>query len=1039
MNNARVIDVLDEIENNSEFYFLFNQKLVDVERKVDVDAKELTIDLILTDMFAGTDVHHQVNDRLIVLTTEKNPVFDQANLAQQKRTVSGSVSDESGQPLPGVTVVVKGTTQGTVTNADGNYSLTNIPEDATLVFSFVGMLTQEIPVGNQTSINVTMVVDAIGIEEVVAIGYGTMKKSDLTGAVSSVSAEDVDNIPVQSIDMALRGKIAGVNIQKRSGAPDARTIIRIRGINSIQGGNDPLIIVDGFPMTEGLEAIDPNDIESVEVLKDASSTSIYGARATNGVIIVTTKSGKSGPMRIDIDSYYGLQSVAKLIDFADAKGFMEIANERAVNDGEDQLFFPNPSQVTANTNWQEEIFQTSPIQNYNLTFSGGNEKLRYSMSGNYFDQEGIIKGSDYNKITLRSNIDSEINKRIAITNSLLLTRFESNSSNPYGAIEDAFRAPPTLPAYDPDGNYQAIDIYPFSEVNQNPLAIIDGTSNQTLQTRLFNNFGATFSILNGLTFKSTLGVDYVTSLGNNYTKRFLIAGKPGGKASKSSWESYSLLNENIFNYDLTFGENQINAVAGYTAQTYKSANFSAGSGNFVSDDLLYNALGSGSDISIPSSGGSKWGISSWLGRINLNLKNKYLVTLSGRADGSSRFAKGNKWSFFPSGAFAWKLSEEEWFKSNQISSLKFRLSVGQTGNQAVSPYQTMVRMSDVQVAFGDALNIGYAPANIANKELSWETTTQYDAGLDFGFFKEKIRLSVDYYYKLTTDLLARVDLPPSAGFTSSTQNIGSMSNQGFEFQLDAVPVTGKFKWDLSANFYINRNKIVELAKGADLFAPGADLLGTMHILREGEPISMFYGYVWDRIDENGQNTYKDLNSDGKINNLDRTIIGNPHPKWNAGLNNTFSYNNWQLSIFLESTYGHDILNISSYDHIDSFYKGRNQLSKVVKDYWTPENPDAKYPKPSSSITQLPSDVYVEDGSYLKIRNINLSYSLPSNNLAWLRNLTIYVSGENLFTFTKYSWYDPEVSAYSSGDLRLGTEHHSYPQSRVYTIGLKLGF
>jgi outer membrane receptor protein involved in Fe transport len=311
--------------------------------------------------------------------------------------------------------------------------------------------------------------------------------------------------------------------------------------------------------------------------------------------------------------------------------------------------------------------------------------------------------------------------------------------------------------------------------------------------------------------------------------------------------------------------------------------------------------------------------------------------------------------------------------------------------------------------------------------------------LDVGLFDEKLRLTIDYYYKITTDLLAQVDLPPSGGFTSSTQNIGSVSNRGFELQIDAVPFTGNFQWDISANFYTNKNNIIELSKGADVFAPGIGLLSSMHILREGEPISMFYGYLWDRIDENGQNAYKDLNEDGEINDLDRSIIGSPHPDFNAGLINTFTYKNWQLGIFLEGSFGHDILNISSYEHMDSFYKGRNQLSKVANDYWTPQNLDAKYPKPSVSVTQLPSDVYVEDGSYVKIRNINLSYSLPVEQIGWIQNASVYVSGENLYTFTNYSWYDPEVSAFNSGDLRIGTENGSYPQARIYTIGLKLGF
>ncbi len=1044
MGNARVIDVLDEIENNSEFYFLFNQKLVDVDRKVDVDAKQKTIDLILNEMFAETDVHHQVTDRLIILTTEKSD-FGSETVFQQQNSVSGTVTDETGEPLPGVTVIIKGTTNGTVTNVDGNYSISNASENATLVFSFIGMLTQEIVVGAQTTIDVTMQMDAIGIEEVVAIGYGTMKKSDLTGAISSISSKTINDMAVQTIGQALRGRASGVKVTHRSGAPGTNSIIQIRGTNSVMGGNDPLIIVDGFPLTGGLDAFDPNDIESVEILKDASSTSIYGARASNGVILVTTKKGKAGLMKVDFDSYYGSQTASKLIEFSNAQEFMTIANARAANDNEANPFFPNPSSITTNTNWQEEIFRTAPIQNHNLTLSGGNEKLRFSLSGGYFDQVGIVKSTDYSRFSFRSNIDAVMNKWFSLSNSLLIARSTKNWINSGGdndPITSAMKAPPTLPVYNEAGGYSVLNIYKFSDgVVENPVAQLNEMINLDTDTRIFDNLGATFTIMPGITFKSTLGVDFTTHLYDYYASRKVQAGKPAGRASKSNSEYYSILNENTLNFNKEFGKNRIDAVAGYTWQKYRIVNFTAGSNNFVSDDLLYNVLGSGSEVVPPSSGGSEWGIASWLGRINYNFDSKYLVTFSGRADGASRFAEGNKWAFFPSAALGWRASEEKWMKQfSHISNLKLRASIGQTGNQAIDPYQTMQRMSSIQLALGDALNIGYAPANIANKDLRWETTTQIDAGLDVGLFDEKLRFTLDYYYKKTTDLLARVDLPMSAGFTSTVQNIGSMSNNGIEFSVDAKPLTGEFSWDIGFNIYTNKNKILELAKGADIYAPGpGGLLPSMHILREGQPISMFYGYVQDGLDDNGFIKYKNLDDNPVINDLDRQIIGSPHPDFNAGLNNTFSYKNFEFTIFLESSYGFDILNATIYEYANSFYKGQNQIREVYLDYWRPDNKTAKYPKPSVKNVFKPSDLYVEDGSYLKVRHVNLSYSLPVQNLQWIRSAQVYFSGENLFTFTNYSWYDPEISQYSSGDLRLNVDNRSYPQTRTFVFGVKLGF
>ncbi len=953
-----------------------------------------------------------------------------------QKSVSGVITSEDGEPLIGANVLVQGTDIGTITGIDGSYTLDNVPEDAVIVVSFIGYDTQEIGTGGRNDIDVIVTATGELLEELVVIGYGTMKKSDLTGAVSSVSGEEINDIAVQTVDQALRGRVAGVKITRRNGQPGAGTRIQIRGINSIQGGNDPLIIVDGFPLTGGLDFIDPNDIASVEVLKDASSTAIYGARATNGVIMVTTKKGKAGKMKIDFDSYYGTQEVVRRMEFANAQEFIKIANARNVNDGGD-LFFPNPSAITVDTDWQEEMLRTAPIQRHNLTFSGGNEKLRYSFSGNYFDQVGVIKGSDVKKFTLRSNVDAELNKRVTITNSLIIARQVQNNIG--DVLPAAFRAPPTLPVYDETGAFQSMTVYPFNASMDNPVASIVGRTDKDTETRIFNNFGATINLIEGLTFKSTIGVDYNGLLGDGFIARYLNAGSPGSRASRSHLEAYSILNENILDYSKEFGQIRLNAIAGYTWQSFESRNFSAGSANFVSDDLLNNALSSGSDLLIPSSGGSEWGITSWLGRVNLNFSEKYLLTLSARADGSSRFSEDNRWAFFPSVAVAWRLSQEGWFDNiNSLSDLKLRASVGQTGNQAVSPFQTLVRMSDVQVALGDQLNIGFAPANIANKDLRWETTTQYDVGLDVGFFDGRLRFSADYYHKLTEDLLAQVDLPLSAGFTSSTQNIGSIKNYGFEFIVGATPVSGDFRWDINANFYTNKNQIVELAKGADVFAPNLGLLPTMHILREGEPLSMFYGYRWDRIDENGQNAYKDLNGDGRVNDSDRTILGSPHPDFNIGFDNTVSYKNFELNFLLDGSFGHEILNIAIFEHADSFFKGRNQLKEVANDFWTPENLDARYPAPAADVTQLPSDTYVEDGSYLKIRHLSLAYSVPVHRIDWLQHAKVFVSGENLATITNYSWYDPEISHYSNSDLRLGTENRSYPQSRTISVGIKLG-
>ncbi len=1042
-HHSDLVDVIHKIESETDYQFVYYTPDFKNIRNFSLNRQRITVGGLLMKLAESYHVaFRQVNNSITIKKLPKKRIneISPLEIILEGITVTGKVtSAEDNEGLPGVNVIVKGTAQGTVTDVEGSYKL-DVPDESTvLVFSSVGYTSQEIEVGGRSIIDLMLVPDVTALEEIVVIGYGTQKKSDLTGAVSSVKGKDIEDIAVQSIDQTLRGRVAGAKVTQSSGQPGSGTLIQIRGINSIQGGNDPLIIVDGFPLTGGLDFIDPKDIASVEVLKDASSTAIYGARASNGVIIITTKKGEAGRMKIDFDSYYGMQNVVRRMEFANAQDFIKIANARSLNDGESEPYFPDPSAITVDTDWQDEVLRSAPIQRYNLTLSGGTEKLRFSFSGNYFDQVGVIKGTDFSRFTLRSNLDAELNEWVSITNSLILARQVQNRGS-QDILSMAFRSAPTLPVFDENGDFQDMSVYPFSDGDtDNPAAVIAGNTIKDTETRIFNNFSATFKLIEGLTFRPSIGVDYNGLLGDRYVARYLLDGAPGSRAEKLHRESYSILNENILNYTKEFNQIRLDAIAGYTWQYFESRNFFAGSANFVSDDLLNNALSSGSDILIPNSGGYEWGIVSWLGRVNLNYNERYLLTLSARADGSSRFSEDNRWAFFPSLAVAWRLSEEDWLRNSEtLSDLKLRVSAGQTGNQAVSPYQTLVRMSDVQTSLGNRLNIGFAPANIANKELQWETTTQYDVGLDAGFFEGRLRFSADYYHKLTEDLLAQVDLPLSAGFTSSTQNIGSIKNYGFEFQIGATPMSGEFMWDINANLYTNTNEIVELSKGADVFAPDLDLLSSMHILREGQPISMFYGYLWDRIGENGQNVYKDLNDDGTINDLDRTIIGSPHPDFNFGFDNTFTYKNFELNFLLEGSIGHEILNIAIYEHADSFYKGRNQIEAVAQDFWTPENQDAKYPVPSASVTQLPSDIYVEDASYMKIRHISLAYSIPVESIDWLRHINVYISSENLLTVTNYSWYDPEINHYANSDLRLGTENRTYPQSRTITAGIKLG-
>ena len=973
----------------------------------------------------------------------------------QNIDVNGVVTDENGLPLAGANILEKGTSNGAQADFDGNFSLTVADSNAILVVSYIGYATQEVSVNGRTQITVKLAEDASKLDEVVVVGYGTVRKSDLTGAVASVDADAINAVPVSSIDQALQGRASGVSVVQNSGIPGAPTTIRIRGTNSIQGGNMPLVIVDGFPVVGGLDGINPADIDRIEILKDASSTAIYGARGTNGVIIVTTKKGKDGRFTVDFDSYYGVQEQSKKVDLLNAQEFMALANERAVNDNEPELFFPNPSAITADTDWIDELFDASPIQSHTVTFTAGNERVKTSQSFNYFNQDGILKNSGFERATLRNNTEVKMSDWLTVSNSLILSRSDRQFSGDGGnrAVIEAHLAPPTIPVYDENGDYSVINPYPFSPgALDNPMKWINEYDDEILSTRIFDNFYGLITITPNLTFKSSIGVDYTSTHTKRYLSRELLDGAPGGKAFRGASERYSILNENILNFNKEFGDHKIDAILGYNWQKYKSTFISAAAFDFVTDILGAEVLQDGASLQPSSSGNTDWGIASLLGRVNYTYKDKYLLTLTARSDWSSRFAEGNQRATFPSAAAAWKISKEDFMQDvDWLSDLKLRASWGKTGNQAVSPYQTWSSVGSTLVVLGDALGVGFIPGSPANTDLKWETTDQYDIGLDFGLLNNRVQLAFDYYYKKTSDLLAQVNLPSSVGFISTTQNIGEMENKGFEFSVDATVVNNdNLSWDTSFQFSKNKNKVLKLARGADVFPPQVNnLISSFHILREGLPLSTFYGFVNDGYDENGQNQYVDfagrdangnlvMEPDGQITDDDRTIIGNPHPDFTFGFGNTFKYKNFTLNVFLEGAQGFDIVWGTKFQLKNSFFRGANQLSEV-SNRWTPSNTtNATSPIASTDNIFRGSTEFVEDGSYIKIRTINLAYDIPVDKIDWLNNAQVYINAQNFFTFTDYSGYDPEVKSYGEGDLRLGVDNNVYPSTKTLSFGIRVG-
>jgi TonB-linked SusC/RagA family outer membrane protein len=998
--------------------------------------------------------------------------------AAQDRQVTGTVTSAAdNQPLPGANVLIRGTSTGTTTDREGKFSL-SVPAAATLVFSYVGFRNQEVEVGNRSEVAVSLALADESLDEVVVIGYGTQKKSDLTGSVASVTAAEVKALPVASVEQSLQGRATGVQVVQGNAAPGGATSVRIRGGNSILGGNEPLYVIDGFPVYNSissdvaaaqpsnvLASINPNDIESVEILKDASATAIYGSRGANGVVIITTKRGKAGKGTIDFEAYYGGQQLRKKLDLLGAAEYAALANERAVNTGTPPPF-PDLGKYPHDTDWQDEIFSPAPIQNYTLSFSGGNENNRYSVSGNYFNQEGIIQHSGFARGSVRLNLDNQVNERLRVSTSLTASRAVNERAKTSiffsnGIVYSALVAPPLAPVRNENGTFYKIGSIPTADPAwNNPVALMQGNTNTLTINRMLGNVNAEYTLLDGLTFGVRLGADYFDNTTDAYTDRTIIEGGTGGRAETAKAGTTNFLNENILTYKKVLNTiHDLNLTAGFSWQQETGTSLRSRSENFVLDVFGNNNLGAG-QVTLPNeSNKARSSLLSWIGRANYILKDKYLFTVTARADGSSRFGTGNKWGFFPSAALAWKLSEESFIRDLGVfSSLKLRTSYGVTGNQEIGNYQSLARLSVVTAVMGQNQGnvIGFAATNMANPDLKWETTSQFDVGLDAGFFNNRLNLTAEYYFKKTEDLLALVPLAMSSGFSSILLNLGQINNQGFELGASANLLTGRVKWDVNGNFSVNRNEVIQVAvDGGEFLAPSitSPIDAPVNIIREGQPLSAFYGYQEDGIWEADQTTgsiqptakagdqrYRDLNGDGQINPNDRTILGSPYPDFIYGLNHTVSFKNFDFNLFFQGVQGVTVFNANKFSIADAFARAGNQLAEV-QDRWTPENQNvnAKYPR-ASRTSPLLSERFFEDGSYLRLRNVTLGYRLPAAGLGigWLRTARVYVSAQNLLTLTGYSGYDPEVSSTGGSDLRKGIDVGAYPSAKTYLVGVQIG-
>ncbi|HEX2535502.1 MAG TPA: SusC/RagA family TonB-linked outer membrane protein, partial [Chitinophagaceae bacterium] len=865
-NDVRLSEVFRSIEKQSGFLFFYDKSLIREIPPMDVRIRNATVEEALATCLKNQPLTYSIVQNTIVIQPKKEPaapakVSVQAPQPPPPAEITGTVVDRDNKPLPGVSVVVAGTRTGTSTRSDGSFTLT-VPGNAEVVleFSSVGYQTKTVRAGSGTPVTVILEEDVAGLNKIVVIGYGAVRKSDVTGSVASVSRKELNAYPVADAVMGLQGKTTGVRVVQNSGAPGAPVTVRIRGGNSLLGSNEPLYVVDGFPLTTNPNSINPNDIESIEVLKDASATAIYGSRGANGVVIITTKRGRAGRSEVTFDSYSSIQQVAKTIPMMNAREFAELANERAANDGFPAYF--TDEQVKSfgtGTNWQEELFRSAPMQNHSVNVTGGSEFTQYSVSGNYLNQVGVIEGSGLKRISLRANLNQRISEKFSVlfnatlTNSDL-TQIDINGQKGGTVLSAVLVAPPTVSPYDANGNFNNVRIYPFSPNElRNPLAMARERDQKANAKYILAGTAVNYEPVKNLVFKSSFGVENTTSREDIYSSR-VLDNTPTGQANITALDWVNLLNENTVNYTRALNaDHNLSLLGGFTYQQFTSRNF--GTGNitgFPTDQLETNNLSSGSVPGTPVSGAAKWSILSYLGRVNYSIRNTYLFTASIRADGSSRFGPGNKWGYFPSAAVAWRAGNENFIKDiGSISDLKFRLSWGVTGSTAVDPYQTLNSLSSFRTAFNDQLYIGYAPnsSNLANPDLKWETTAQVDAGMDLGLLQNRLYLTFDYYHKKTSDLLANSPLPTSSGFTNVIKNIGKIENKGIELGINAKVLNGAFRWDVNANFTRNRSKVLQLSGGSDVFgvAIPQPLAVPVNLVRVGLPVGVFYGYLEDGL------------------------------------------------------------------------------------------------------------------------------------------------------------------------------------------------
>jgi len=1072
-------EVLEEIESQTDYLFISNRD-INLGNRVSIHVNNKPVREVLNQLFNNMDISYAMEGVNIILTAKQV-----SSSEQQKRQISGIIKDSNNEPIIGANIVEEGTTNGTVTDFNGAFTLM-VPEQALLRISYIGYHPQTVTTAGKTIFEVVLIEDTKALEEVVVVGYGTVKKSDLTGSVSSINSNNFNKGSNTSVAQILSGKASGVQITQTSAEPGGGARIRIRGASSVNAANEPLYVIDGLPIdnspaitTSGLYAPDnqtprnplntlnPADIESIEILKDASAAAIYGSRGANGVILVTTKRGEKGSLKVDYNYYVSTQTVARKLKVMDTDEYIRVSNELQESQGLPPVYSQEDIQrIGKGTNWQDEIFRNGLIQNHNVSLSGGSDNSNYYVSLNYFDQKGVVLGSDLKRFTAKINYEYKASDKfkfgVNFNTSWLKDQYTpmgiSINANA-GAIASAILMPPVYPSHNEDGT-----LYQTNNIDlDNPLALAKGIDSREETERTFGTMFAEYSIIKDLRLRVNLGTDRRTARKDVYNSSLTKQGKAqGGAASIITSKNTSYLIEATLNYTKEIGDHNLNLLAGYTYEEFASLFMSGNITNLPDDQLKTNKLSLGdTDNDNLDSNKAENKLSSYIGRVNYSYKNKYLLTASIRADGSSRFGSNNKFAYFPSAAVAWHAGKEDFIMDlNTFHSLKLRGSWGMTGNQSIGNYNSISTFaSGGSTTIGGTPVRGIVPARIANSKLKWETTTQLNVGIDMGFLEGRLQTSLDYFNKKTTDILLHLPVPPSSGFNTALRNIGAIRNTGLELTIDSRNIVHKnFTWNTSFNISTLKNKVLDLGPLSEILSGNVGFNTNFCIIKEGYPLNSYYGYEVLGIFQEGDDIansaqpqaqpgypiFKNTNPevDNKITADDRVILGDPFPDFTFGLNNAFTWKDFDFSFFIQGEIGAELLNQNLVEALYPFETIRNRYAEPMLDRWTPTNTNTKWPSginPTSYGGGSVNSLTIEDASFIRLKSIEVGYNFyPKGSLGKIfKSARMYLTAQNLYVWTNYMGYDPEVS--SQGDSNVKYDYNSYPSARSFLFGVNLSF